>query len=401
MIVRHDERGQTLVIAALAMVALLLSAGLVVDGGWAFANQRGTQNAMDAAADAGAVVLVQNLPARAAGQTGTKTDADVLAQVTWTAQQNGVTNPLTAEYTDILGKPIGVQVGSRPVPPPTGAFGVQVTGSIEFGTFFAGIAGMTHFTASAVATAVAGAVTGLCGSDEPCDFIPVTFPIELTDCENNGQQTTWGSGGAYSKTTTFTGDTEVIIPLCGTTAGSVGWLDIQPHNPDCNGQGAGELACNILSPNHDPFDIPIWMEARTGNTNTVLVQDALNTKTGNIVGTYEPGLDQYVYIPLYDCLDNGIGQVSPGPDCPPQPVTGVGNLTSYHIVGLGVMILDHAYIQANNPECNEYPGLGPYAGGNGENGCLKGWITDVLTASGQVSWPGDSRNSVFGVQLVR
>ena len=58
----RNERGQTIVVLALAMVPILAMAGLVVDGGWAFAQQRRTQNAMDAAANAGAIVVLQNIP---------------------------------------------------------------------------------------------------------------------------------------------------------------------------------------------------------------------------------------------------------------------------------------------------------------------------------------------------
>ena len=201
---RTDERGQTLVIVALAMIPILLVVGLVIDGGWAFTQQRHTQNAMDSAANAGAVTLVQNLPFRVLAQTQPKTDADVLAAIVTTAALNGVSSPApTAVYTDQLGAQLspGVVVGSLgAVPPPAGAYGVQVTGSTSFSTFFAGIAGMTGFKATALATAVAGSINSICSSDEPCNFIPVTFPTALTDCENTNKQTAWGSGGPYALT---------------------------------------------------------------------------------------------------------------------------------------------------------------------------------------------------------
>ncbi len=390
-------------IVALAMIPLLLVVGLVIDGGWAFTQQRHTQNAMDAAANAGAVALVQNLPFRVLGQTEPKTDADVQAAIVSTAGLNRVAAPaVSAVYTDILGKALSpaVVVGSLgAVPPPGDAYGVQVTGSTPFSTFFAGIVGMNGFKATALATAVAGSINSICASSEPCDFIPVTFPTALTDCEDTNKQTAWGSGGPYALTDNPQAGNEIIIPLCGTANGSVGWLDLQPPNPACTGNGASELACNIRTPHHDAFPLPIWMETATGNTNSVLVQDALNELTGPTVGLYEPGLDKIVTIPLYDCIDNRIGQVSPGPACPTPKVTGVGNNTSYHIVALGAMILDKAYIQANNPECNQTPG-GPPVGGNGATGCLKGWLTQINT-TGQVGMPGSTMGTIWGVQLVR
>src|SRR3990172_8935396 len=57
---RHP-RGQVLVIVAVAMVAIVAMVGLVVDGGFAWGKQRDTQNAADAAAEAGAIVMAQRL----------------------------------------------------------------------------------------------------------------------------------------------------------------------------------------------------------------------------------------------------------------------------------------------------------------------------------------------------
>src|SRR4051812_38766443 len=110
---RNQQRGQALVLVALALVPLLLFVGLVVDGGWAFTQQRRTQNAMDAAANAGAVVLVQNLPFRSRGQTEPRTDADVAAQIAAIATQNGVPatpGAVSAVYTDIKGAPLSPAV---------------------------------------------------------------------------------------------------------------------------------------------------------------------------------------------------------------------------------------------------------------------------------------------------
>jgi hypothetical protein len=391
------------VVVALALIPLLTMTGLVIDGGYAFTQQRRTQNAMDAAANAGAVVMVQNLPFRVRGQAQPRTDTEVYDEIVAVANSNGVTDTLpTAVYTDIDGNPLAgpVVVGSLgSVPPPADAYGVEVAGSIPFGTFFAGVAGFSGFTASAKAAAVTGAITSICPSTESCGFIPVTFPTALTTCDGTGAQTAWGSGGAYALTDNPVAATEVIIPLCGTANGTVGWLNIEPDNASCNGEGAAELACNIVSPVRQGLPLPIWIDAYTGNINSSGVQDALNTFTGPTVGLYEPGLDKIVQIPLYDCIANNIPQVSPGPACPTPPLVGVGTNTSYRIVAIGAMILDKAYIQANNPECNQTPG-GPPAGGNGSTGCLKGWLTQIVT-TGTVGIPTSPDGTVWGVQLVR
>ena len=321
---RHGEHGQTLVVVALAMVAILLGAGLVVDGGWAFAQQRQTQNAMDAAANAGAVVLVQNLPFRVQGQAEPRTDQAVLNQIVDVAGSNGVTDlSPDAVYTDITGRPLipTVTVGSLgAVAPPSDAYGVEVHGSIQFGTFFAGIAGLTGFTASARATAVAGSINTICATDEPCAFIPVTFPSSIQECDNTNRWQ-YGEGGPYTTTDTPTSDNETIIPICGTSDGSVGWLDIEPHDPVCHGNGAELLTCDIEHPYPHELPLPIWIHTVTGNINSAPLQNALDAFSGPTVGTYEPGLDQIVYIPLFDCIDNNIGQLSPGPACPTPSLT--------------------------------------------------------------------------------
>jgi len=400
---RRRQRGQTLVIAAVAMIPILIMCGLVIDGGFVFTTQRRTQNGIDASAEAGAIVMVQNLPLRNQGQAQPMTDTMVKAAVDRAASDNGLTTVPGAVYTDITGNPLAgpVVVGSLGgVPPPSAAYGVQATGSTRVGTFFSSIAGFTGFTTTASATAVAGAINEICAADQACGFIPVTFPTALTLCDGSNKQVNFGSGSPYGVTTTPTSLNESIIPLCSTTAGSVGWLDVQPDNPACTGGGTKDLACDIQSPANQTLDLPIWIHSTTGNTNSVQVQNALNTYSGSVVGTYEPGRDKIVQIPLYDCIKNSVGQLQPGPVCPSPPDNGTGSQTYYHIVAVAAVILDHSYIQASNPECNQTPGSPP-VGGNGGTGCLKGWITQIST-SGSVGLPNPGTpNTVWGIQLIR
>ena len=405
---RAGARGQVIVVLALAMVPLLIMAGLVVDGGYAFSQQRNAQNGVDAAAQAGAVVIVQNLPFRIRNQTQPKTDQDVLNAVVASASANGITTTPTAEYTGITGELIGVTVGSLGnQPPPSTAYGVRAGGDVAVQTFFSAIGGFTGFTASAKATAVAGAIDSICAAtDGSCQFIPVTFPSgALTTCTGNNSQS--NTTLPYTFVASPSASNEMIIPLCSTAAGNVGWLNIEPDNAQCNGGGTQDLACDISTPSQTQIQTPIWIHAVTGNTNSIQVQNALNQYTGPTVGTYEPGLDQVVQIPLYECIDNGVGQVGPNPLCPanrtpPEPVvTGTGSQTYYRIVGIAAFILDKAYIQSNNPECNQAPGS-PFVGGNGGTGCIKGWMTNI-TMSGAVGMPDSAatNQSVWGVQLIR
>ena len=55
---RRDESGVSLVIIAFSIVAMVLVAGLVIDGGRTYSDRRQVQNAVDAGALAGANALV-------------------------------------------------------------------------------------------------------------------------------------------------------------------------------------------------------------------------------------------------------------------------------------------------------------------------------------------------------
>src|SRR4026209_171002 len=94
----HDRpRGQVIFIFAVALVALLAMTGLIIDGGHAWSQQRHVQNAADAAARAGALVL-----GRRAGEEGLDPSRppppplvpwgeQVRNEVYLSAAQNGVT----------------------------------------------------------------------------------------------------------------------------------------------------------------------------------------------------------------------------------------------------------------------------------------------------------------------
>ena len=79
------------------------------------------------------------------------------------------------------------------------------------------------------------------------------------------------------------------------------------------GNGAADLACYISEPENPELDIPVWVDAQTGNINSVQVQAALDNLTGPTVGLYEPGLDKIVTVPLYDCVEDDVPKPSPQP----------------------------------------------------------------------------------------
>src|SRR5262245_6890761 len=92
----RSDRGQIIVIAAFAMIAMIAFGALVLEGGNAYAQQRVVQNGADATANAGAVRLGQRL-------AGVATiDSDVLTVMTSTATANRI-DSFTAWYTDVQG----------------------------------------------------------------------------------------------------------------------------------------------------------------------------------------------------------------------------------------------------------------------------------------------------------
>jgi hypothetical protein len=449
---RGGEPGQTLVLFAIALTALLATVALVVDGGNSFAQQRVAQNAVDATADAGATVLLNNIAAQSMSLP--KTDLDVLNAVNTTAANNGIATP-TAYYTTETGRCIradgtsaappcdavvgAVRVGSGAIPTvgpdaggapqcplpflrpdgsetpastPAYACGVAASGSKTFGTFVARVIGLNQFTASATATAVSGAQVSVCPAGTPCGFLPVTFPTSMTVC---------GSTNKYDLLhqlpylvipagTALTSGNESIIQICGTGPGSVGWLAIDPEDKN----GVADLAADISTPDNPPLFLPLRVNAQTGNTNDKGVEDAMNGYAGNSVGTYEPGLDQTVTIPLYDCTaDVKVvgGQQNPATSpaqCSGLSATdlngGTGANLYYHVPSIAGFVLDHAYINGGNSnECNNPPSsIGtPIGGGNGATGCLLGWFVNISSPSTAVGVGFGSPSTAYGVQLIR
>ena len=109
----ESPRGQVLIIVAAGMVALVAAVGLIIDGGHLWSRQRDTQNGTDAAAEAGAIALVQVLRGEiAAGAAG----PIVCQAVEATAAENGI-DVETAWYTDLAGVRMAVAIdatGLRP-----------------------------------------------------------------------------------------------------------------------------------------------------------------------------------------------------------------------------------------------------------------------------------------------
>jgi hypothetical protein len=144
---RTGQRGQAIALFALALGALVLGAAVVVDGGYAFAQRRATQNAADFAAMAGTRIVGIKLTGRPAG-AGTAANVQAAVEATLAANRADL---VSAQYVDEEGEPMGDVVGASSIP--HGAFGVVVTARTDWQPFLLGVIGVTDWAAAASATA--------------------------------------------------------------------------------------------------------------------------------------------------------------------------------------------------------------------------------------------------------
>jgi len=404
MILRsRDRRGQTLVIFALALTALIAMVGLVVDGGNAFAQQRKTQNGADAAAEAGATELAR----RAIGVPGTDAqwDARVWQSIQDSIGYNEVTLNGTPQYTDFDGNPLGpINTGSIP----TEARGVAVTSDRNFRTYFAGVVGLSNFTATAQATARTGYATTVAGSG----LMPVTFPVMLEQCvPGSGSDglvlPTYGTPASHDWP--IGPNNPVALPFCANGPGNIGWIDWTPTMG-----GASEVADQILNPSGPAIHVNHWY---------YITQTGAITSLDNEFDTWE-GRD--IFIPIY-YVEAGPGSADPPVpsligtcdtqpsdltdvhSCPGGHLGGSGSNEWYYITAFANFHLLHSYIADNHQlECND-PALvstatfGGNIGGSALNNCLIGYFNDpVLVGGGEVSInPPSADFHSFGVQLIQ
>jgi Flp pilus assembly protein TadG len=130
---RSGQRGQILVLFVIALVAIIAGVGLVIDGGFAFAQRRNEQNAADLAAFAGANALLNGQDANAAALAAAALN----------------------DYPDGVG---GTTV-TVTVAPTT----VQVDITAPHDNYFSGVIGQNRWNVSVTATALTGIPTKFSG----------------------------------------------------------------------------------------------------------------------------------------------------------------------------------------------------------------------------------------------
>lgn len=172
----HDERGITLIVVALSLTVLMVSAAFAIDLGAVYSERRSDQNAADAAITSGAVQFLSQQSAQAAvTEIVAKVDDD-LGRTLATSDWTGCTDP----------QPLARTASSLGLTPATPCISfsvgfdrvrVQLPDQV-IDTTFARVIGITSFSASAFAEATMGprgggalpfvVLTGNAAGDQVC-----------------------------------------------------------------------------------------------------------------------------------------------------------------------------------------------------------------------------------------
>ncbi|HXG25545.1 MAG TPA: pilus assembly protein TadG-related protein [Candidatus Binatia bacterium] len=425
------ESGQAIVVM---LGAILLSVALVatiVDGGNVFAQQRVTQNGVDAAAEAGAVLLAERLAG--ANEPSGGWDINIAVRILQVAEANGITVQ-AAYYTDICGIPLkadgsaaidtdsrkedlaaALQVGNGAHILPGGAAtapdcpnrlvgpvaGVMVVGEKEIAAYIAGAIGINTFLIRTRATAVAGYIQSYCDASEGkyCALLPVAFPTSIIVCNGSNKPLDtgepWKFGIVYK------------IPLCQASPGNVGYLDWDPP-----AGGTGEVVCSILTADNPAIDLPSWQYVTaTGNSNGgggkcgMSIEEAIRTYDGKTV-----------LVPQFDLSCNPSNGSSPDSTepavitppnygCPSGALGGNGSNQWYRMPSFAFLQLcspstagcgglHGAYISGNNSAICD--------AGNGATSCLVARFVHIMATGTVGAGVGSGTgNKAVGVQLIK
>jgi hypothetical protein len=239
---RPRERGQVLVVVAGGITALLLLAGLVLDGGIAYFNRRDAQNLADVSSLAGTKIVFDHYVDTA----NTYDQQDVYDAVSGSLANNGCSTGAgvpcswTAFYQRAsAGGPISngaVVSGTTGLAIPSQTQGVQVVVNRQPAAFLVRLAGIPSWNITAEAIAWAQSAT----TAPKGKLLPIALHNDTTAYE---------AGQEYDLTDGKDGP------------GGFGWLSWDGAN------SCGELEERIRNPNNPAFTMPTWFHSDPGMTN--------------------------------------------------------------------------------------------------------------------------------------
>jgi hypothetical protein len=423
------DAGQAIVVMIGAILLAVVLVATIVDGGNVFAQQRVAQNGVDAAAEAGAVLLAERLAG--ADEPSGGWDLNIAGRLAQTATANNMTVE-AAYYTDICGIPLKsdgtaainadrtedlsqalrVGNGSHLLPGGTATSpdcpnrlvgpvaGVLVIGRKDVAAYVAGAIGINSFLINTRATAVAGYLQGYCDATEGsyCALLPIAFPVNSMTCDGSNQpidsRVAWSFGVVYK------------IPLCSNSAGNVGYIDWDPPTG-----GIGEVVCSVITADNPAVDLPSWQYvAATGNSNggggacNATVEEAIRTYEGQVV--LAPQFDLVCDPPPGQEPDSSLPAVvtSPNYGCQAGYLGGGGVPTWYRMPSFAFLELcgpavpgcdglHAAYMQGNNSAiCDS---------GNGATSCIVARFKHLMASGTVGAGVGSGTGSkAVGIQLI-
>lgn len=190
----EDDRGVALPLFAIMLVALLSVAGLVIDGGQAYAQRRQMQNAADAAAMAGTAALDDaRFTSPAESWTRVQSEVDRIAK-----QANGAETVISCTVIDSSESSIGPCTTQAAVLN-ANAVGVRVEVEDTRTTTFAQVMGVETVSAQADAAAAVQPIVGgrapwaVCSSGDKYDILTPTYKIDPTKAAALGEFVIQGS----------------------------------------------------------------------------------------------------------------------------------------------------------------------------------------------------------------
>jgi Flp pilus assembly protein TadG len=369
----RSERGQTLIIVAVALVGLLALAGLAIDGGNLVVQRRRAPNAADAAALAGTRLIA------AAMQTcgpidQPALDAGIARTVNEYAEQNGV-----SDTNGVAGDEVNDNVAAWYVGPdenrlgqvgevgalPQGASGVEVALQDRARTYFLLIVGIDTIPSSAQAMAMTGRVLQF-----PTDagLIPVAIPLQVVEHLMEEGNPAWEmhdiSDGEFCYTPVGATEAECVEDPVAPHNAQRGWLNLNhifnsayltatnPLNRTFE-RNVGTHGCK------DPPDLPGLKGYASGECNyrypvyggepwTLggdFIHGSPGSKSSALKELYEGYAGEYAYAPVFDRVylrEEMVGLFDPQADSPEGYKNGGGFSSAgggeqhayyYHVVG--------------------------------------------------------------------
>jgi Flp pilus assembly protein TadG len=335
----RGESGQALIIMVFGMIALLIVAGLAIDGGTAFMERRHVQNAADAASLAGARRLAE---AMCSADSPDAADAAIYAEVISYADRNGVKDAsgVTAAYVKfdedrtVVGFSPPVMVGGGTVP--QGASGVSATVTLTRSTLFMSLIGIDTAGASAAAAAVTGPPLYLSGGIRPFGIpLDVVQELKKDDCFDI----------SFGQHCDDTHADCTIEYLDGRTSSHRGWMNM---NYVWNQGDESRDWYRAVSQNpggtlddwmKDGWDGSLWADCKWSegcrwgdfiHAKPGTEQDALNVAP----------IGESITVPIFDTFPDCDGMAPDlqapwptPPDAPKDACTGMAGADYYHIVG--------------------------------------------------------------------